>query len=44
MDHIGDAVEIAKNSNCPVVSNAEVAGYLGKSGVKVHGDEYWRCV
>lgn len=36
-DHIGDAVEIAQNNNCIIVSNAEVAGYLGKFGVNVHG-------
>lgn len=36
IDHIGDAVEIAKNCNCPIVSNAEVTGYLEKEGVTVH--------
>lgn len=36
IDHIGDAVEIAKNCDCPIISNAEVTGYLEKTGVAVH--------
>lgn len=35
-DHIGDAVEIAENCNCIIVSNAEVATYLERNGVNVH--------
>jgi L-ascorbate metabolism protein UlaG (beta-lactamase superfamily) len=36
-DHIGDAVEIAKNNDCPIIANFELATYLGvKKGVKIH--------
>lgn len=36
-DHIGDTVEIAKSSNCTVISNFEIATYFQKKGVKTHG-------
>lgn len=37
-DHIADAVAIAKRTGATVVSNAEIAAWLGKQGVaKVHG-------
>lgn len=35
-DHVGDAVEIAKNNGCPVVSNFEIANWLGSKGVDAH--------
>ena len=35
-DHIGDAVTIAKNSTCPIVSNFEVAMFLSKENIEVH--------
>jgi len=36
-DHIGDAVAIAQRTGATVISNAEIARWLGKQGVKVHG-------
>jgi L-ascorbate metabolism protein UlaG (beta-lactamase superfamily) len=36
-DHLGDAVELARNNNCPLVAMVELANYCGKQGVKVHG-------
>ena len=33
-DHIGDAVQLAKQTGAMVVSNFEVAQWLGKQGVK----------
>lgn len=37
-DHIGDAVEIAHFNKCPIISNFEIAEYLGaKYDVKTHG-------
>ena len=36
-DHVGDAVEIAKRNDCVVVTNHEIATWLEKQGVKVHG-------
>ncbi|MDO9128547.1 MAG: metal-dependent hydrolase [Anaerolineales bacterium] len=35
-DHIGDTVAIARRTAATVISNAEIAGWLGKQGVKVH--------
>ena len=35
-DHIGDTVAIAKRTGATVISNAEIAGWLGEQGVKVH--------
>lgn len=35
-DHIGDTVEIAKRTGATVIANAEICGWLGKKGVKVH--------
>lgn len=35
-DHIGDTVTIAKRTGATVISNAEIAGWLGKQSVKVH--------
>lgn len=35
-DHLGDTVAIAKRTGATVVSNAEIAGWLGKQGLKVH--------
>ena len=36
-DHLGDTVAIAKRSGATVVSNAEIASWLGKQGIKTHG-------
>ena len=36
-DHIGDAVEIAKASNSPVIANFEIANFFQKKGVKSEG-------
>lgn len=37
-DHVGDAVEIAKNNDCMIIANHEIATYLeAKHGVKAHG-------
>ncbi len=36
-DHVGDTVEIAKRTGATVISNAEIAGWLSKKGVKTHG-------
>ncbi len=36
-DHIGDTVEIAKRTGALVISNHEIAGWLGNQGLKTHG-------
>jgi L-ascorbate metabolism protein UlaG (beta-lactamase superfamily) len=36
-DHVGDAVQIAKNNRCPVVSNFEIANWFSAQGVEAHG-------
>jgi L-ascorbate metabolism protein UlaG (beta-lactamase superfamily) len=36
-DHLGDTVAIAKRCGAIVVSNAEIASWLGKQGLKTHG-------
>jgi L-ascorbate metabolism protein UlaG (beta-lactamase superfamily) len=36
-DHLGDTVAIAKRTGATVISNAEIAGWMGKQGVKGHG-------
>lgn len=36
-DHIGDTVELAKRSNALIISNFEIASYLGCLGLKTHG-------
>ena len=36
-DHVGDAVAIAKRTGATVISNAEICGWLGKQGIKTHG-------
>lgn len=36
-DHVGDTVSIARRTNATVISNAEIAKWLGKQGVKSHG-------
>ena len=37
-DHVGDAVDIAKRTAATAISNAEIAGWLGKQGVnQTHG-------
>jgi len=36
-DHVGDAVEIAKNNNGVVISNFEIANWLEAQGVQAHG-------
>jgi len=35
-DHVGDTVEIAKRTGAIAISNAEIAGWLGKKGLKTH--------
>jgi L-ascorbate metabolism protein UlaG (beta-lactamase superfamily) len=35
-DHIGDTVAIARRTNAMVISNAEIASWLGQQGVKTH--------
>ena len=35
-DHVGDTVEIAKRTGATVVSNFEIAAWLGARGVKTH--------
>ncbi len=37
-DHVGDAITIAKRTGATTISNAEIANWLGKQGVKLaHG-------
>ena len=36
-DHLGDTVAIARRCGAIVVSNAEIASWLGKQGLKTHG-------
>ena len=36
-DHIGDTVQIAQRTGATVIANAEICTWLGKKGVKVHG-------
>jgi L-ascorbate metabolism protein UlaG (beta-lactamase superfamily) len=36
-DHVGDTIAIAKRTGATVISNAEICGWLGKQGVKTHG-------
>ena len=35
-DHLGDAIDIAKQNNATIISNYEVATYCGKQGASVH--------
>ena len=35
-DHVGDTVQIAKRTGATAISNAEIASWLGKQGVKTH--------
>lgn len=35
-DHVGDAIAIARANDCPVVSNFEIANWLGAKGVQTH--------
>ncbi len=37
MDHIGDTVAIAKRTHALTISNAEIADWLEKQGIKTHG-------
>jgi len=36
-DHIGDTVQIAQRTGATVIANAEICTWLGKKGLKVHG-------
>jgi len=36
-DHIGDTVDIARRTGAMVITNNEIAGWLGKKGLKTHG-------
>ncbi len=35
-DHIGDAIEIARNNNSLVIANHEISAYLSKFSIKIH--------
>lgn len=35
-DHLGDAIEIAKNNDCPIISNFEITNWCAQKGAKVH--------
>lgn len=35
-DHVGDAVAISKQNECPIVTNFELAMYLSKQGASIH--------
>ena len=35
-DHYGNTEEIAKNNNATVISNFEIANYIGEKGINVH--------
>lgn len=35
-DHVGDAVEIAKANNSTIITNFEIANWLGEKGVNAH--------
>lgn len=35
-DHLGDAIELAKQNDALVIANNELANYLAKFGIKVH--------
>ena len=35
-DHVGDTVQIAKRTGATAISNAEIASWLGKQGIKTH--------
>jgi L-ascorbate metabolism protein UlaG (beta-lactamase superfamily) len=35
-DHVGDALEIARRTGATVISNAEIAGWFSKQGLKTH--------
>ena len=36
-DHVGDTVEIALRTGALVISNHEIAGWMGRQGLKAHG-------
>jgi L-ascorbate metabolism protein UlaG (beta-lactamase superfamily) len=36
-DHLGDAKAIAKRTGATLISNSEIAGWLGKQGLTAHG-------
>lgn len=36
-DHSGDALEISKRCNAPIIANYEIAEYFGAQGAKTHG-------
>lgn len=35
-DHIGDSIEIARNNDCPIISNYEITNWCSAKGAKVH--------
>lgn len=35
-DHLGDAIELAKQNNATIISTAEIAGLCGKEGCQTH--------
>lgn len=36
-DHVGDAVEISKNNDAPIIAMVELADFLSQFGVETHG-------
>jgi L-ascorbate metabolism protein UlaG (beta-lactamase superfamily) len=39
-DHVGDTVAIAKRTGATVICNYEISEWLGKQGVKAHGQQH----
>jgi L-ascorbate metabolism protein UlaG (beta-lactamase superfamily) len=39
-DHVGDSVAIAKRTGATVICNYEISEWLGKQGVKAHGQQH----
>ena len=38
-DHLGDTLSIARRTSALVISNVEIAAWLGKQGIKAHGQQ-----
>jgi L-ascorbate metabolism protein UlaG (beta-lactamase superfamily) len=36
-DHLGDAEKISQRTGAPIISNAEISGWLNRKGLKTHG-------
>jgi L-ascorbate metabolism protein UlaG (beta-lactamase superfamily) len=39
-DHVGDTVAIARRTGATVVANSEISEWLGKQGLKAHGQQH----